>query len=56
MSVLIVGGDSLGVIEDNLRDMGFDSIYHVDRRKKSPPAFYTRWYRSDINFDRLHTP
>ncbi len=29
MTALIVGGDNLGVIEDNLRNMGFDKIYHV---------------------------
>ncbi|SDL27332.1 DUF2325 domain-containing protein [Halarsenatibacter silvermanii] len=34
MSALVVGGDNLGVIKDNLRDMGFDSIYHVTGRKK----------------------
>lgn len=34
MAVLIVGGDSLGVIKDGLKDMGFNKIYHITGRKK----------------------
>lgn len=34
MSILIVGGDKLGNIVDNLRRIGFQDIHHVSGRKK----------------------
>lgn len=33
MSILVVGGDRLGCIDEKLRDLGFTSIYHVNGRK-----------------------
>ncbi|WP_072870349.1 DUF2325 domain-containing protein [Desulfofundulus thermosubterraneus] len=34
MSVFIVGGDRLGKIPHNLRQLGFDRVYHFKGRKK----------------------
>ncbi|OAA94764.1 DUF2325 domain-containing protein [Clostridium coskatii] len=34
MSILVVGGDRLGNIEDKLREKGFNEIGHVTGRKK----------------------
>lgn len=34
MSILIVGGDNLGNIVENLREIGFQDIQHVSGRKK----------------------
>ncbi|MEW6540537.1 MAG: DUF2325 domain-containing protein [Bacillota bacterium] len=34
MSILIIGGDRLGSILDNLRRLGFKDIRHVSGRKK----------------------
>ncbi|HIE13533.1 MAG TPA: DUF2325 domain-containing protein [Desulfotomaculum sp.] len=34
MSILIIGGDRLGEIPDNLKDMGFTRVYHITGRKK----------------------
>ncbi|WMJ79442.1 DUF2325 domain-containing protein [Clostridium sp. MB40-C1] len=35
MSVLVVGGDKLGNIKENLRLQGFEQINHLSGRKKS---------------------
>ncbi|MEL7596593.1 MAG: DUF2325 domain-containing protein [Clostridiaceae bacterium] len=35
MSVLVVGGDRLGNIKDNLKQTGFEEISHLSGRKKS---------------------
>lgn len=35
MSIMIVGGDSLGSIEKNVKELGFDDIKHLTGRKKS---------------------
>lgn len=35
MSILIIGGDRLGNIMDNLRGIGFKDIRHISGRKKS---------------------
>ncbi|MCY6369611.1 DUF2325 domain-containing protein [Clostridium ganghwense] len=35
MSVLVVGGDKLGNIKDNLKQRGFEEISHLSGRKKS---------------------
>lgn len=35
MSLMIVGADSLGSIRDNVKNLGFDKINHLDGRKKS---------------------
>lgn len=35
MSVLVIGGDKLGNIKDNLKQEGFESISHLSGRKKS---------------------
>lgn len=33
MSIVVVGGDHLGGIDDKLRNLGFTSIHHVNGRK-----------------------
>ncbi|ADQ14455.1 DUF2325 domain-containing protein [Halanaerobium hydrogeniformans] len=35
MSIMIVGADNLGSIENNVRKLGFDQITHLPGRKKS---------------------
>ncbi|KAJ51829.1 hypothetical protein BD780_000561 [Clostridium tetanomorphum] len=35
MSVLVIGGDRLGNIKDNLKNEGFDTIKHITGRKSS---------------------
>lgn len=35
MSALIIGGDKLGKIKDNLEKRGFDKIEHISGRKSS---------------------
>ncbi|WP_125153149.1 DUF2325 domain-containing protein [Clostridium rectalis] len=35
MSVLVIGGDRLGNIKDNLKNSGFDNIKHVTGRRNS---------------------
>lgn len=39
MSVMVVGGDKIGTILENLRGYGFDDITHVTGRKKSDVAY-----------------
>lgn len=39
MSVLVIGGDKLGNIKDNLKEVGFHSISHLSGRKKSQKTF-----------------
>ncbi len=34
MSILVIGGDRLGNIDKNLKDLGFEKIEHVSGRKK----------------------
>lgn len=34
MSVLVVGGDHLGNIEENLKEKGFSEVNHISGRKK----------------------
>jgi len=35
MSLMIVGADNLGSIRDNVKNLGFEEIIHLDGRKKS---------------------
>ncbi|SHH93554.1 DUF2325 domain-containing protein [Clostridium grantii] len=39
MSLLVVGGDRLGKIRENLKERGFDKIMHVTGRKKSEKLY-----------------
>ncbi|WP_077369346.1 DUF2325 domain-containing protein [Anaerosalibacter sp. Marseille-P3206] len=39
MSVLVVGGDYLGNIEDNLKENGFNQITHISGRKKKQKTY-----------------
>ncbi|PTV98882.1 hypothetical protein C8C76_11313 [Halanaerobium saccharolyticum] len=35
MSLMIVGADNLGSIRDNVKNLGFEEIIHLDGRNKS---------------------
>lgn len=36
MTVMVIGGDHLGSIDDQLKEQGFEKIKHLTGRKKSP--------------------
>ncbi|GEM_PF-1687054 len=36
MTVIVIGGDHLGSIDDQLKEQGFEKIKHLTGRKKSP--------------------
>lgn len=38
MSILVVGGDKLGNIIDNLKESGFQTVNHISGRKKGDLA------------------
>ncbi|MFD3158604.1 DUF2325 domain-containing protein [Haloimpatiens sp. FM7330] len=39
MSVLVIGGDKLGTIPNNLKKKGFDTIKHISGRRKKHRTF-----------------
>ncbi|MCY6484479.1 DUF2325 domain-containing protein [Clostridium aestuarii] len=47
MSLLVIGGDKLGNIKDNLKGSGFDNINHLSGRKKSQ-KFYKIPEKTDV--------
>lgn len=39
MSVLVIGGDNLGNIKDNLKEEGFDQITHITGRRSKEQTY-----------------